>query len=290
MNGALDAFDQGLHALGGLFGVGTRVVHTALGDLRVYEATGRGRLPPLVLIHGLAAGSAAQFVPYLLAGRGPFRRVIAPDLPGHGGSPPLPVMDTPSLYAAVVAALDEVLDEPPVVYGNSLGGAVALHYGLVRPTRALVLASPAGTPLRDDLLQALLTRLLVRDEVEACRLLGSLHEEPALWARLIAADVRVRFEQPHIRALVSSVRNEHGFTPDMLRGLAAPALMVWGATDHLLPLEMLAYYRAYLPARFERPRGVGHVPHVEAPWWMWQRLVAFARECIAEATPGDNRR
>ncbi len=280
MNGALDALDHGLHALAALGGVTTRYVRTPAGLVRVYDAPGRGDLPPLVLIHGLAAGSAVQFAPYLVAGRSAFRRVLAPDLPGHGGSPPLAVMDTPSLYAATVAALDELLDEPPVVYGNSLGGAVALHYGLVRPTRALVLASPAGTPLREDLLRALLDRLSVRDAASAAALLSELESRPTAWARFLAADLHARFAKPHIQALVASVRNEHGFTPEALRGLCAPTLLVWGQADRLLPPEMLAYYRAWLPARFERPAGVGHVPHVEAPLWMWRRLVGFAQEVI----------
>lgn len=285
MKGILDALDTGLHTFAGIAGVTTRTVRTVYGTVRSYEAIGRGTLPTLVLVHGLAAGSACQFVPYLLAARGPFRRVIAPDLPGHGGSPPLAVMDTPTLYAAFVAALDELVDEPPVVYGNSLGGAVALHYGLVRPTRGLFLTSPAGTPLPEPLLRALLDRLLVEDDGAARALLGELQERPPPWARLIAADMRARFARPHIRALVQSVRSEQGFSPDALRALSAPTLLVWGGAERFLPPEMLAYWRSNLRATLERPAGIGHVPHIEAPRWTWRRLVRFAEEVCGVRLP-----
>lgn len=46
-------------------------------------------------------------------------------------------------------ALDALLPEPAIVCGNSLGGAVALHYALARPEKVLglVLLSPAGLGL-----------------------------------------------------------------------------------------------------------------------------------------------
>lgn len=278
MIGTLNALDRGLHAIAGLSGVTTHHVHTPLGTIRAYEARQGGPLPTLVLLHGLAAGTAAQYVPFFLAARRVFRRVIAPDLPGHGGSPPLPDMNTPALYAAVVAALDALLDEPPIVYGNSLGGAVAVHYGLARHARGLFLTSPAGVPLPDPLLRTLLERMLIASDDAAAMMLAEMAERPPAWARFIASDVRARFAQPHIRALVTSVRNEHGFSPDALRRLDAPTLLVWGDQDHILPPEMFAYWQAHLVATIERPLGIGHVPHVDAPLWTWRRLVRFAED------------
>ncbi|MGH3129839.1 MAG: alpha/beta fold hydrolase, partial [Gaiellaceae bacterium] len=56
-----------------------------------------GEGPPLVLIHGLA-GNAENWVdlaPRLARGR----RVLIPDLPGHGGSAPLPAAPNLDAYA-----------------------------------------------------------------------------------------------------------------------------------------------------------------------------------------------
>ena len=90
--------------------------------LRVHKG-GSGE-PLLVLLHGLGAtGDVWTGWWPLLARRWP-GRWLAPDLPGHGGSPPLAAY-TFDRFAAAVAGI-----VPPsariVVLGHSLGGAVGL--------------------------------------------------------------------------------------------------------------------------------------------------------------------
>src|SRR5581483_8981091 len=72
----------------------------------------------------------------------PGRRLVVPDLPGHGGSSPLPAPSL-SAFADVVAGL---LDEPAAVFGHSMGGVVALRLAERHPelVRSVVLAAPAG--------------------------------------------------------------------------------------------------------------------------------------------------
>src|SRR5919106_6680884 len=59
-----------------------------------------GEGSPLVLVHGLsgAASNWCELAPLLARGR----RVLVPDLPGHGGSGPLPA--APSLNASPTAS------------------------------------------------------------------------------------------------------------------------------------------------------------------------------------------
>jgi pimeloyl-ACP methyl ester carboxylesterase len=90
--------------------------------LRVHEG-GSGE-PLLVLLHGLGAtGDVWDRWWPLLARRWP-GRWLAPDLPGHGGSPPLAAYTFDGFAAAVAAIV------PPggriVVLGHSLGGVVGL--------------------------------------------------------------------------------------------------------------------------------------------------------------------
>ena len=95
-----------------------------------YWAGGDG--PPLLLVHGFAGG-AANFADLaeLLA---PRHRVLVPDLPGHGGSAPLPAIPNLAAYAESLATLCHVEGvERLDVVGHSLGGVVALRLASRRP-------------------------------------------------------------------------------------------------------------------------------------------------------------
>lgn len=90
--------------------------------LRV-QADGAGG-PLLVLLHGLGATSDVWNAwRALLASRWP-GRWMAPDLPGHGGSAPLPGYTFRGFAAAVASIIEPGV--PVVVLGHSLGGVVGL--------------------------------------------------------------------------------------------------------------------------------------------------------------------
>src|ERR1700679_2834340 len=105
-------------------GITSRWVRTSIAEQHVYDARGSGELPTVVLLHGIGAAASA-FAPLIHKLRPHVRRVIAPDAPGHGlsGIPARPL--TPeTLFEAMSELLDGMLDEPAIVFGNSLGGAV----------------------------------------------------------------------------------------------------------------------------------------------------------------------
>jgi pimeloyl-ACP methyl ester carboxylesterase len=102
----------------------------------------RGRGPALVLLHALGA-DRRMWDPVLepLAAQ---RDVIALDLPGFGGSPPISPATPADLARAVAGQLAALGVERPHVAGNSLGGWVALELGRLGLARSVTAIAPAG--------------------------------------------------------------------------------------------------------------------------------------------------
>src|SRR5690348_4715930 len=114
-------------------GIESRFVDTRLARHHLYDAKGSGTLPTVVVLHGISS-AATPFAPLLRRLLPHFRRVIAPEAPGHGfsGEPRAPLtVDT--LFESMTELLDRELAEPAIVFGNSLGGAVAFAYAIERP-------------------------------------------------------------------------------------------------------------------------------------------------------------
>src|ERR1700730_14590704 len=94
-----------------------------LGALR-YFVGGTG--PPIVLIHGLGGmASNWRLVAPELARE---RRVVVPDLPGHGGSAPLAGAESLDPFADAVLAVVAAEGAAPAPWvGHSLGGLVGVR-------------------------------------------------------------------------------------------------------------------------------------------------------------------
>jgi pimeloyl-ACP methyl ester carboxylesterase len=262
-------------------GVVSRRVATRLGNLHVYDGRGSGELPTTVLLHGIGS-AATPFGPVLEHLRRDVRRVLAPEYPGHGFSDDADVRLTPdALFESVAAALDTLVDEPAIVIGNSLGGAVALHYALARPSRvrALVLVSPAGARASDEEWREIRSTFDIASRADASAFLRRLYHRPPWFLPLLAHEFPEALGRRAVRDLLETASNDHALSPDALGSLVMPVLLVWGASERLLPETHLDYFARYLPshALIERPEGFGHCPHIDAPAALARRIVAFAR-------------
>lgn len=102
-------------------------------------------LPPAVFVHGLG-GSSLNWTD-LMARLAPYVDGWAPDLGGFGYSPPPRDGDmSPAGHArGLVELIDRISSGPVHLFGNSLGGSVALQLAARRPdlVRSLTLISPA---------------------------------------------------------------------------------------------------------------------------------------------------
>ncbi len=252
-------------------------------DLHIYDGPGEGALPPVVLIHGLGAGGGS-FGPMVTALRREVRRVVVPELPGHGFSarPDEGARVTPEVVLdAVGDALDAMLDQPAVVFGNSLGGAVALGYALRSPARVkgLMLVSPAGAKLEDDEWKELLRAFDLRSTAEAKVFLSRVYHRPPWFLALFAHEFPDLLRRPAVREILESATPEHSPTPDALASLTMPILLLWGRSERLLPASALAWFRQHLPPQtvIEEPHGFGHAPQLEQPERLAERVLEFAR-------------
>lgn len=261
------------------FGGRSRHVRTPVGQVHVIEVPGRGALPPVLLLHGITA-SAADWYPLIRRIRHEVRAIVAVDMPGHGLSEVPPGgLTTETMQRGLLFGLRQVGDEPLVAVGSSLGGLAAVRYAVTHPerVRGLFLLSPAGGPLDDQALQALLSSFDLRDFDDARAFIDRAFRAGHPLRPLMAWGVRERAGRRHIRQLLADMRPHHLLHPWELRELHVPVVVRWGTDEAVLPRAHLDFWRAHLPAGslIEEPEHQGHVPFVTHPEDTAERLVAF---------------
>jgi pimeloyl-ACP methyl ester carboxylesterase len=193
-----------------------------------------------------------------------------------------------ALPQGVKEALDQVLREPAVVIGNSLGGYMAVKYALARPkkVRALVLASPAGAPMSDEEKAGIHGALTPKSHDQALKLVDnvfpSITEERTGTRRnplrhMLAAGMRQRLGQADVQRLLNIISTEHYLREEELAQLMVPVLLMWGQGDRLLPRTQLEFFRRSLPnASVEEPALYGHSPYLEETASSFlQRIISF---------------
>jgi pimeloyl-ACP methyl ester carboxylesterase len=275
---------------GGLRAMGytSHRARTDHGEVHFLRAKGHGALPPIVLLHGLGS-RGFDYWSLTRRLREHVQAVYAPDLLGHGGSALADVAhDAASLTGALGAALAHALDEPAIVYGNSLGGLCALRVAIDRPNlvRGLFLASPAGAASSADELGELRRLLSVGSHGDAVRFLDTVIHDRSALHHVLAFGLRHRFGAPTVSALVGELDTSPAFAPEELAGLRVPIHLFWGRGERLFPPSHLAFFRAHLPPHtvIDEALGFGHAPHLDDVDGLAQRILRFARSLPSATT------
>jgi pimeloyl-ACP methyl ester carboxylesterase len=262
-------------------------VATSVGRVHVLTGEGAGRLPPLVLLHGLSS-AGVHYLPLVRHLRPHVRRLVLPDMPAHGFSDvPADGGSARSAFAGLVEALDRTLDEPAVFYGNSLGGAAAIRYAALRPerVRGLFLASPGGAPLPSDGLARFLDTFRMDTHADALAFIDRVMARPSLLRHLFAWGVKRRFAHPGLQRLLSATTADELLRRDEVASLRVPVVVSWGRKDRVLPREHLDFFRASLPAHavVVEPEHHGHSPYIEDAGGVGRSIVSFCRSAEAPA-------
>ena len=276
-----------------LQGYRSRLLPTSVGEVHVLEAEGRGPLPTLVLLHGFSSAGVHYF-PLLHLLRRRVRRIVLPDLPAHGfSSTPRGGIRGETILDGLTQALDRVLDEPAIVFGNSLGGVAAIRYALARPerVRGLILCSPTGAAMDAEEIARFSELFRIESHGAALHFVDRVMSKSGPMRQLLAWGLRRKFKNPEMRALIDSITPADMLDPLELRALRPPTLLLWGRDERLLPTSHLEFFRQNLPthARIEEPFGVGHTPYLEDPARLARDILRFAEEVTRARPPAPPR-
>lgn len=261
-------------------GFRSRWLKAPSGPVHLVEAAGEGTLPPILLLHGLGS-CTTDLAPLMIRLLPLHRRVLALDLPGHGHSaPPPPGRGAREIADTLFAALDGLPREPLLVFGNSLGGLVALLLAAARPerVRALMLASPAGAPMPAEELDRLLEQFRFPTHGRAVDFVERYLPANGPARHAVAWGLRRRFSREPVVELIGRVGGADLLTPQELGAIEAPVLLFWGREDRLLPVHHADFFRAHLrQVEVEAADGYGHAPFLDRPRAFVRRIEAFAR-------------
>jgi 3-oxoadipate enol-lactonase len=254
-----------------------------------YEAVGDPNLPPLVFLHGIG-GAARAWRGQLVFFKDRYRS-IAWDMPGYGGSAPLPTVSIAALADALQDFLQQVGATKPILVGHSIGGMIVQQLLANNPgiAGAVVLAqtSPAfGKPDGDWQQSFIAARLGPLDRGETLvSLAPSLVRElvgdhPDIRGMELARDCMAAVPEATYRATMLALM---GFDlRGALKDIAVPTLVLSGSKDNNAPAPMMAKMASYIPsAKYVELEGVGHLANLERPGAFNAALDSFLNANVA---------
>ena len=248
-------------------GVKPRDIEVAGRRLRYLEL-GEGDGIPVLLVHGFGADlNTWMFTqPALAAGR----RVVALDLPGHGGSAKeVGGGDAEGLTDAVEGALGALGIEQVHFVGHSMGGAIAALAALRQPERVASLTLIASAGLGPDINTSFIDGFVrASRRREASEILSLLVYDPALISRAMVEDVLRYKRLDGVTAALAKIaeawfgggRQSLNLTGRLMT-LSLPVQLIWGREDRVIPAAHAEASAARLPVHILD--AAGHLPHME---------------------------
>ncbi|SFU01800.1 Pimeloyl-ACP methyl ester carboxylesterase [Geodermatophilus amargosae] len=282
------------------------------GPVHVVDYGGADGGPAVVLVHGLGGshGNWDLLAPLLT----PTCRVWAVDLPGFGRSEPGERRATvPANVEVVQRFLREVVGEPVVLVGNSMGGMISLFTAAAAPdlVHGLVLLDPAlpgGRRRLDPLVAATFALYALPGLGERFLALRRARSTPLTRVRamleLVGVDpdelpapvvdraVTLLEQREDVagmdRAFLTAARSLLRILLDPRRyrsamdRVAAPVLLVHGDRDRLVPVSAAREVAQARPAwRYEELSAVGHVPQLQVPDRLAALVLSWMRESVS---------
>lgn len=243
--------------------------------------------PRLLAVHGF--GSQKLMWQPVMDGLAAVFDLVIVDLPGFGESPAMPddlPVDARGFSDVLVALTKQLGWSDFHVVGNSLGGWIALELAAMGAVQSATALCPAGLWPRTPPLNARLPLILGH---HGARLLDSrmaLMEKPLVKRLALGAlfgkpdNVPAEHAMLHARGLgqcegydrTRHALNAHRFIEG--RGITVPLTVVLAPRDPLIVRRQSDLSSLPTHARFESPKGWGHVPTYDDP----EGVVRLVRE------------
>lgn len=247
----------------------------------------------ILFIHGTAAWSGLwreTMTPLAEAGY----RCIAIDIPPFGFSerPSTPAYGNADQAKRIIALLDTLGIEHAILLGHSFGGGATMETALAIPHRidALVLADVGGLNLniqpapKDQNPSAIGLFLgipVIRNPILAATATNPRFTKTLISAMILdpadATEEKIKILQEPLvlqgatntlgdwlKAVLGPQEVSLTTDPANYQRLTMPALIIWGDSDTVIPLEEGEYLQSILPdAELVMMEGANHIPHVE---------------------------
>lgn len=261
-----------------------------------------GKGPTALLVHGTGASthSWAALAPRLSE----HFSVIAPDLPGHGFSDPLPRhrLSLPGMAASLACLLDTLSVQPKLVVGHSAGAAIIIRCCLDETLTpdAVVGINAALLPFRGvaGVLFPPMAKLLFANPLAARILAGRAGDQERVRRLIrgtgsdidqagIARYARLFASSDHVAATLGmmaswDLRKLNRELPD----LNMPVLLLAGENDKAVtPDEAERVSKMMQNATLERLPGLGHLAHEEDAEKVAASILSFADRYLHGTQP-----
>jgi pimeloyl-ACP methyl ester carboxylesterase len=248
---------------------------------RVYVGTGsgHGREAPILFVHGAGMDHTVWVMPTRYFARHG-RRVLAPDLPGHGASEGPPFDSIEAIADWLECLLDAAGVESAAVAGHSMGALAALAFASRHASRcrAVALLGPSlPMPVSDRLLDA--ARANDASAIEMANAWShSAHgrmggnDDPGRWMLGLGERLLERAAPGVFHADLAAC---NAFRADGL-DVSVPTLVVVGEADQMTPPKAgLSLAARIANARTVRLPGCGHSMLAEQPNQVLDALIGI---------------
>jgi pimeloyl-ACP methyl ester carboxylesterase len=280
---------------------GTRLWFDVEGAALVADGQQMRQRPTVVLVHGGPGTYDHSYLKPDFARLADCAQVIYLDLRGHGRSAwgDAAVWSFETCADDVRAFCDTTGIASPVVFGHSMGGAIALLYGARHPGHAAGLIVQSGFARWDQSRVVAGFRRVAGDEVAdiARRSYAGAEVSAEEWARAFAAfGPQLPDKEREARTPKNRDLSGHGMAlmrqvdiVDQLGHVRSPTLVCVGELDPVTPVGAAEEIAGALPeglARLEIITGAGHFPWKDAPARYWPLITEFVTR---RAGPGKTR-